>query len=77
MPAILHWNMNHFVVLERVARGRALIHNPDGRSRYYTMAELSRHFTGVALELLPADSSSAATCASASGSRNCGAGCAA
>lgn len=52
-PAILHWNMNHFVVLERVVRGRALIHNPDGRSRWYRMDELSRHFTGVALELEP------------------------
>jgi ATP-binding cassette subfamily B protein RaxB len=55
MPAILHWNMNHFVVLERVRRGKALIHNPDGRSRWYGEAELSRHFTGVALELLPTD----------------------
>lgn len=52
-PAILHWNMNHFVVLERVVRGKALIHNPDGRSRWYRMDELSRHFTGVALELEP------------------------
>ena len=55
MPAILHWNMNHFVVLERVKGGKALIHNPDGRSRWYGEAELSRHFTGVALELLPTD----------------------
>lgn len=55
MPAILHWNMNHFVVLEQVSRGKALIHNPDGRSRWYRMDELSRHFTGVALELAPAD----------------------
>lgn len=54
MPAILHWDMNHFVVLERVAGGKALIHNPDGRSRDYTLAELSDHFTGVALELTPA-----------------------
>ena len=54
MPAILHWDMNHFVVIERVAGGKALIHNPDGRSRHYAMAELSHHFTGVALELAPA-----------------------
>jgi ATP-binding cassette subfamily B protein RaxB len=54
LPAILHWDMSHFVVLERVAGGKALIHNPDGRSRLYAMAELSGHFTGVALELRPA-----------------------
>jgi ATP-binding cassette subfamily B protein RaxB len=55
MPAILHWDMNHFVVLERVKGGKALVHNPDGCSGNYTMEELSSHFTGVALELLPAD----------------------
>jgi len=55
MPAILHWDMNHFVVLERVKGGKALIHNPDGRSKWYGFDELSKHFTGVALELRPAD----------------------
>jgi ATP-binding cassette subfamily B protein RaxB len=54
MPAILHWNMNHFVVAERVRRGRMLIHDPGGRSREYSLDELSDHFTGVALELHPA-----------------------
>lgn len=54
-PAVLHWNMNHFVVLELVKGGKALIHNPDGRSRWYGLNELSDHFTGVALELRPAD----------------------
>lgn len=54
-PAVLHWDMNHFVVLERVRRGRALIHNPDGRSTWFSISELSDHFTGVALELRPTD----------------------
>jgi ATP-binding cassette subfamily B protein RaxB len=54
MPAILHWNMNHFVVVERVRGGKALIHDPAGRSRDYSLDELSSHFTGVALELHPA-----------------------
>ena len=60
VPAVLHWDMNHYVVLERVKGGannfRALIHNPDGRSAWLTMAEVSDHFTGVALELRPSDS---------------------
>jgi ATP-binding cassette, subfamily B, bacterial CvaB/MchF/RaxB len=55
MPAVLHWDMNHYVVLEEVRRGKALIHNPDGRSKWYGLAELSDHFTGVALELRPAE----------------------
>jgi ATP-binding cassette subfamily B protein RaxB len=53
MPAILHWNLGHFVVLEAVRRGKALIHNPDGRSAWIDLAEVSNHFTGVALELRP------------------------
>lgn len=55
LPAILHWDMNHYVVLERVSGGKALIHNPEGTSSWMSMAEVSPHFTGVALELRPAD----------------------
>lgn len=55
VPAVLHWDMNHFVVLERVSGGMALIHNPDGRSAWLPMAEVSDHFTGAALELRPSD----------------------
>lgn len=53
LPAILHWDLKHFVVVEEVRRGRALIHDPAGSSRWMPMAEVSRHFTGVALELEP------------------------
>jgi ATP-binding cassette, subfamily B, bacterial CvaB/MchF/RaxB len=55
LPAILHWNMNHYVVLERVVRGKALVHNPEGSSRWIPIKELSDHFTGVALELRPTE----------------------
>lgn len=55
VPAILHWDMNHYVVLERVANGKALVHNPEGSSRWMLLDEVSPHFTGVALELRPAD----------------------
>lgn len=54
-PCILHWDMNHYVVLERVRGDKALIHNPDGRSINMPMDEVSKHFTGVALELRPSD----------------------
>lgn len=55
MPAVLHWDLNHYVVLEQVKRDKALIHNPDGTSKWYRLNELSKFFTGVALELRPAD----------------------
>lgn len=55
MPAILHWDMHHFVVLEGFVNGKAVIHNPSGRTDHCPVDELSRHFTGVALELSPAD----------------------
>jgi len=53
MPAVLHWDLNHYVVIEAVKGGKALIHNPDGRSAWMALSEVSDHFTGVALELRP------------------------
>ncbi|WCM25187.1 peptidase domain-containing ABC transporter [Sphingomonas sp. QA11] len=52
-PAVLHWNLNHYVVLEAVRGSKALIHDPAGASRWMPIAEVSSSFTGVALELLP------------------------
>ncbi|OJY64397.1 MAG: ABC transporter [Sphingobium sp. 66-54] len=53
LPAIMHWDLNHFVVLERVERDRAYIVDPSGIARWYPFEELGRHFSGVALELRP------------------------
>lgn len=53
LPCILHWDMNHFVVLAKVRRGHVVIHDPARGIRTVPMAELSRHFTGVVLELTP------------------------
>ena len=53
LPAILHWDMNHYVVLEAVSGRKALIHNPAGASQWLRRDEVSEHFTGVALELEP------------------------
>ena len=55
MPAVLHWDLNHYVVIEAMKGGKALIHNPDGRSTWTPLAEVSDHFTGVALELRPSN----------------------
>ena len=55
LPAIIHWDLNHYVVLEKVERGRALIHNPASASKWMPVEEVSNHFSGVALELRPTD----------------------
>lgn len=55
LPAILHWDMDHYVVLEEANSRRALIHDPAGTSRWLDVSEVSKHFTGVALELRPAE----------------------
>jgi ATP-binding cassette subfamily B protein RaxB len=52
-PCILHWDMNHFVVLSKVTRGRITILDPARGKRVMSHAEFSDHFTGVALELTP------------------------
>lgn len=54
LPCIIHWDMDHFVVLVSVSSRRAVIHDPAIGVRSFTMAEFSKHFTGVALELSPA-----------------------
>ncbi|WP_294300791.1 peptidase domain-containing ABC transporter [uncultured Sphingomonas sp.] len=54
LPAILHWDLNHFVVLESVKPGKsATILDPAVGRRVLPMGEVSKHFTGVALELAP------------------------
>lgn len=52
-PCILHWSLNHFVVLKSVSRKGIVIHDPARGLCEVPMDEVSRCFTGVALELLP------------------------
>ncbi len=53
LPAILHWELNHFVVLKAVSGGKITVHDPDVGERTYTLAQASTMFTGIALELWP------------------------
>lgn len=55
-PCILHWDLNHFVVLKAVRRNKITIHDPARGIRDVPMDEVSQSFTGVALELLPSAS---------------------
>jgi ATP-binding cassette subfamily B protein RaxB len=52
-PAILYWDLDHFVVLERVKGDEVWIVDPAVGRRRLKRSDVSRHFTGVALELVP------------------------
>jgi len=54
LPCIIHWNLHHFVVLKKVSNSYAIIHDPSVGLRRITISDFSKHFTGVALELVPA-----------------------
>ena len=53
LPCILHWDMNHFVVLKKTDRRGVVLHDPAVGVRRLSYDEVSKHFTGVALELTP------------------------
>ena len=51
VPCILHWNFDHFVILEKMTRKYAEIIDPQfGRMRV-PLKRLSTHFTGVAIDI--------------------------
>ena len=53
LPCILHWDFSHFVVLVSVKRNRYVLHDPARGRRYLGREEMSRYFTGIALEVWP------------------------
>src|SRR5919107_1904104 len=53
LPCILHWDLSHFVVLKSTHRGGVTIHDPGFGVRRLSLAQISHHFTGIALELTP------------------------
>ena len=53
LPCVLHWNLNHFVVLQAVGRQHIVIVDPASGRRKVSLAEVSRAFSGIALELWP------------------------
>src|SRR3954447_12680282 len=52
-PCILHWDLNHFVVLKTTRRDGIILHDPSAGVRRLPFSLVSKHFTGVALELTP------------------------
>jgi ATP-binding cassette subfamily B protein RaxB len=53
VPCILHWDLNHFVVLKVVRGNEIEIHDPARGEIRMSLAQANRHFTGIALELTP------------------------
>lgn len=51
IPSVLHWNMNHFVLLVGKKKNKLIIHDPEKGIRHLSLKELSSSFTGVAVEV--------------------------
>jgi ATP-binding cassette subfamily B protein RaxB len=51
-PCILHWDMDHYVVLSKISRSHVVIHDPAIGVRRLDYAEVNDLFTGVVLECL-------------------------
>ncbi|GBQ87756.1 bacteriocin/lantibiotic exporter permease [Acetobacter nitrogenifigens DSM 23921 = NBRC 105050] len=53
LPCVLHWGMNHFVVLTAIKGDQITINDPAVGRRTLPLDAVSREFTGVALEVTP------------------------
>lgn len=53
LPAILHWDLNHYVVLKAVKGSKVHLVDPGIGLRVMSLSKVSDHFTGIALELSP------------------------
>ena len=54
-PCIIHWNFNHFVVLDGFRRGKAIINDPARGTVAVPMEEFDRSFTGICLMITPGE----------------------
>ena len=52
-PCVIHWDMNHFVVLTKVTKKKVFINDPAMGKKTLSIKEFSQHFTGIVLELTP------------------------
>ena len=54
-PCIIHWNFNHFVVLDGFKGNYAYLNDPARGEVKVTMEEFDRSFTGVCLQITPGE----------------------
>jgi len=52
-PVIIHWEFNHFVVLDGFKRGRAVINDPASGIVEVPIEEFEKSFTGVTIVMKP------------------------
>lgn len=55
-PCIIHWNFNHFVVLDGFKKNKAIINDPARGVVEITMEEFDKAFTGICIMLEPSES---------------------
>ena len=55
-PCIIHWNFNHFVVLDGFKKNKAVINDPARGVVEITMEEFDKSFTGICIMLEPSES---------------------
>ncbi len=55
-PCIIHWDFNHFVVLNGFKRNKVCLNDPARGNVEVSMEEFDRSFTGIVLELVPGES---------------------
>ena len=53
LPLILHWDLSHFVVLDKITGDKAYIRNPSTGIQVFSVSEIGKHFSGVAIEFNP------------------------
>ncbi len=54
-PCVIHWNMNHFVVLDGFKKDKAVLNDPARGCVSVSMEEFNKSFTGICLMMRPTE----------------------
>ncbi|MFZ2315781.1 MAG: peptidase domain-containing ABC transporter [Gammaproteobacteria bacterium] len=52
LPCVMHWDMNHFIVVYKVTPSGIRVHDPAQGKRFIPFGEVHKYFTGIVLELI-------------------------
>lgn len=53
LPCVVHWDMNHFVVVKSIRKNKIVILDPASGEQSLSIEDCGKHYTGIALELYP------------------------